>query len=87
MLTHTVCDACSHQDGVPPRPYADVAEIIEASVGATMDDLFESFDPTPLGAASIAQAHRATLRDGREVVVKVRPCRSPRAPAPDRAYR
>ena len=52
------------QDGVPPRPYDDIARIIERSVGAPMSDLFESFEPRPLGSASIAQAHRATLRGG-----------------------
>ena len=59
------------QDGVPPRSLAEVSAIIESDVGATMDELFLSFDPVPVGAASIAQAHRATLRDGREVIVKV----------------
>jgi hypothetical protein len=59
------------QDGVPPRSLAEVSAIIESDVGATMDELFLSFDPIPVGAASIAQAHRATLRDGREVIVKI----------------
>ena len=36
-----------------------------------MDDLFTSFEPRPLGAASLAQVHRATLKDGRVVAVKV----------------
>ena len=60
------------QDGVPPRPMDQVRGIIEASVGRPMEELFQSFDPQPVGAASIAQAHRATLADGREVIVKVR---------------
>jgi aarF domain-containing kinase len=59
------------QDGVPPRSLAQVSAIIEESVGLRMDELFETFDERPLGAASIAQAHRATLLDGAEVVVKV----------------
>ena len=59
------------QDGVPPRSLAQVSAIIEASVGLPMESLFSSFDPLPVGAASIAQAHRATLLDGREVIVKV----------------
>ena len=46
-----------------------------------MDELFASFEAEPVGAASIAQAHRATLIDGRSVIVKVcflsqRDCRS-----------
>jgi aarF domain-containing kinase len=60
------------QDGVPPRSLSEVSKIIEASVGASMAELFESFDPQPVGAASIAQAHRARLAStGEEVVVKV----------------
>jgi aarF domain-containing kinase len=67
------------QDGVPPRSIDEVRSIIEASVGRTMDELFLSFDAVPVGAASIAQAHRATLLDGREVIVKVSPPSSPLA--------
>ena len=59
------------QDGVPPRSLEEVSRIIEGSVGHSMQELFLSFDPIPLGAASIAQAHRATLHDGREIVVKI----------------
>jgi len=59
------------QDGVPPRSLAEVSEIIERDIGVPMAELFANFEPTPVGAASIAQAHRATLLDGREVIVKV----------------
>ena len=47
------------------------AQLVE-DLGAPPDEVFRRFDTTPLAAASIAQVHRATLRDGREVVVKVR---------------
>lgn len=60
------------QDGVPPRSLSEVTKIIEASVGAPMSELFEFFDAQPVGAASIAQAHRARLAStGEEIVVKV----------------
>ena len=60
------------QDGVPPRPYASIAAIIEAEVGASMKSLFSDFEEVPVGAASIAQAHRATLAStGERVIVKV----------------
>lgn len=60
------------QDGVPPRTYDQIAAIIEASTGRSMSEVFLEFDPVPIGAASIAQAHRAILRQGREeVVIKV----------------
>ena len=59
------------QDGVPPRSLAEVSAIVEASVGLPMAEIFESFEAAPVGAASIAQAHRATLLGGQEVIVKV----------------
>jgi len=60
-------------DGVPPRSYDEIVRIIEASTGKSMDDLFVEFEATPIGAASIAQAHLAVLKngDGAPVVVKV----------------
>jgi predicted unusual protein kinase regulating ubiquinone biosynthesis (AarF/ABC1/UbiB family) len=54
-----------------PRPVATVRRTIEAELGHPISELFGSFDDRPLGAASLAQVHRATLPDGREVVVKV----------------
>lgn len=59
------------QDGVPPRPFADIRSIIEQSVGQPFESLFSDFEPEPVGAASVAQAHRAILLDGRSVIVKV----------------
>lgn len=59
-------------DAVPPIPVAEVHRIIEQSMGQPAAELFTSFDDIPLAAASIAQVHRATLRDGTDVVVKIR---------------
>jgi len=58
-------------DNVPPVPYSQIVELIEADLGAHHDELFGSFDPVPMASASIAQVHAATLHDGTEVVVKV----------------
>ncbi|KAL8216494.1 hypothetical protein R6Q57_023331 [Mikania cordata] len=59
------------QDSLPPRSFKEVCRTIQKELGKSMDDLFTSFVKTPLATASIAQVHRATLRDGQEVVVKV----------------
>ncbi len=59
------------QDRVPPFDGATAAAMIEQSLGSGLDQIFGSFDSVPLAAASIAQVHAATLKDGREVVVKV----------------
>jgi len=59
------------QENVAPIPVERVAAIIEQELGASVSKLFASFDPVPLGCASIAQVHRAELHDGRQVAVKV----------------
>jgi len=56
-------------DAVPPVPFAEIEAVILADLGG---DIFTTIDPEPLAAASIAQTHRALLKTGREVVVKVR---------------
>ena len=60
------------QDSAPPVPFAEIQQAIETELGQPIENLFAEFDSTPLAAASIGQAHAATLRDGTEVVVKVR---------------
>lgn len=57
-------------DQVPGVPIAEVERIILEEYGATADEVFETFDRTPLAAASLGQVHRARY-DGEEVVVKV----------------
>uniref|UniRef100_A0A0E0Q289 ABC1 atypical kinase-like domain-containing protein n=1 Tax=Oryza rufipogon TaxID=4529 RepID=A0A0E0Q289_ORYRU len=59
------------QDSLPPRPLEEVRGTIEKELGKPMNDLFANFVLDPLATASIAQVHRATLVDGREVVVKI----------------
>ena len=52
-------------------PAGVAQEIIEGELGAPVDELFASFDPVPLGSASIGQVHRAVLRGGESVAIKV----------------
>jgi len=59
------------QDKVPPFPYSEVEQIVVAEFGLPLNDLFERFDTEPLASASIGQVHRARLRGGGEVAVKV----------------
>ncbi len=59
------------QDRVPAFGYEQVQEIIQADLGKPISELYRSFDPIPLAAASLGQVHRAQLHSGEEVVVKV----------------
>jgi ubiquinone biosynthesis protein len=59
------------RDQVPAEPWEAVKAVVEADLGRPIAQVFSRFDRTPLAAASIAQVHAATLRNGVDVVVKV----------------
>jgi ubiquinone biosynthesis protein len=59
------------QDRVPPFCGSEARKIIEAAFGHPIEEVLSDFDEKPLASASIAQVHTATLKDGRQVVVKV----------------
>ncbi len=59
------------RDQVPAESFADVRRVVEEDLGARLEDVFSSFETTPIAAASIAQVHAAVLRSGEAVVVKV----------------
>lgn len=60
------------QDSAPPVPFEAIKETLVSELGQPIENVFAEFDTRPLAAASIGQAHAATLPDGTEVVVKIR---------------
>lgn len=76
ILTNFLPDAFEQhleelQDKIPARPIEEIRDRIEQELGQTPEQLFIHFSETPIAAASIGQAHRATLRDGTDVVIKI----------------
>jgi predicted unusual protein kinase regulating ubiquinone biosynthesis (AarF/ABC1/UbiB family) len=59
------------QDEVEPFPFDEVEKIVTSELGVRMSKAFSDFEVAPMAAASLGQVHRARLRDGRQVAVKV----------------
>ncbi|MEE9434618.1 MAG: 2-polyprenylphenol 6-hydroxylase [Sphingorhabdus sp.] len=59
------------QDQLPPARFDEIYEEIDTSLNAPAEQLYEHIDPEPVGAASIAQVHRAVTSEGKQVAVKV----------------
>lgn len=59
------------RDNVLPMPIETVRKVIEEEYGTELEEVFIAFDQHPLGSASIAQVHKATLKDGRTIVAKI----------------
>jgi ubiquinone biosynthesis protein len=73
-----IAELRSLQDDVRPFPFAEVEQTISDQLELPIEKLFVEFDETPMAAASIGQVHRATLPNGRRVVVKVQRPGAPR---------
>jgi ubiquinone biosynthesis protein len=72
LLPEPYIEALSRlQDDVEPFLFADVEAIVTDELGVSIRKAFSEFDPVPMAAASLGQVHRAALRDGRPVAVKV----------------
>ena len=72
LLPPDVADELARlQDRVPPFPAAQARVLVERAYGRPIEAVFASFEAEPVASASIAQVHFATLKDGREVAVKV----------------
>ncbi|NUQ79269.1 MAG: AarF/ABC1/UbiB kinase family protein [Polyangiaceae bacterium] len=73
FLPFEVCQELGKlMDSVPPFPVEHAVKRIEAAAGAPLSEVFERFDPHPIGAASVACVFRGKLRTGEDVAVKVR---------------
>jgi ubiquinone biosynthesis protein len=72
LLPPVYVDALARlQDDVAPFPYEDVERIVQEELGVRLSKAFAEFDREPIAAASLGQVHRAVLRGGRQVAVKV----------------
>src|SRR5919197_1176353 len=72
LLPPEFIEELSHlQDNVPPMTEEQVVRVMEQELGVPWEDVFETIEPTPLAAGTIAQVHRATLANGDRVVIKV----------------
>jgi len=72
LLPAAVTDELKHLlSRLPAVPFPVLLEIVVRDTGRAIDEMYSSFDPTPLGSASIGQTHRATTVDGDAVIVKV----------------
>lgn len=72
VIPKEYCDELSHlRNQVKPMSYDKVFEILDREYKGKTDEIFSSIEKVPIGSASIAEVHRAVLKDGTEVVIKI----------------
>ena len=72
IIPKEYCDELSHlRNQVKPMSYDKVLEILDREYKGTTFEIFSSIDEIPIGSASIAEVHKAVLKDGTEVVIKI----------------
>ena len=72
VIPKEYCDELSHlRNQVKPMPYEKVLEILDREYQGKTNEIFSRIDEVPIGSASIAEVHRAVLKDGNEVVIKI----------------
>ena len=72
LLPYAFCDELSKLlDDVPPIPAEEAIKILERNLGRPIKDVFEAFDPVPIGSASLACVYQAVLKTGEHVAVKI----------------
>jgi len=72
LLPKEYCDEFSKlQDSVKPVAFSSIKKVIEEELNAPLDSIFKSFDKTPIAAASVGQVHKAVLKNGKIVAVKI----------------
>ncbi len=72
ILPKRYCDELMKlRSDVKPMPFSEVSEVLEESYGCSWGAIFREINEKPLGSASIAQVHKAVLKDGSPVVIKV----------------
>ena len=71
LPVEALAELAALQDEVPPERFTDIAAVIQRELGAPLDEIFIAVEPKPAGSASLGQVHRAQLKDGRIIALKV----------------
>lgn len=71
LPVEALAELAALQDEVPPERFQDIVAVIQRELGAPLSELFVAVEPKPAGSASLGQVHRAQLKDGRIIALKV----------------